>query len=384
MYRRIGATAKIERVIERIADDVTDEADLEALKLERIRLMMGDGRADEAETELRGVLAAHPQMADAAGLLIEILAHGERLDELRQLLTKLLEQARRSGNAKLTAQYGLELAKLVAASDREEAISVLLGDLELTKGDQSLLRYLLSLYTEADNQSERADVMEHLIAVSPPHDAKALSLELADWRSSMGDQFGVVRALELGVRSNPADAELVERLIDQLRLSGDHAGLAEALMTRAKQLDGGDSVARYTEAGAIFDQYLGEPIKAAAAYEAAYIAEPTIPTYLIKAVDLLVASGEVNIALHKVSEALRNCPEFLVADLLVVRAAITARERATDRPAMIQAGEDLARALQLHSGRAGTRNSAAPSAGAFRAPELAPSRIRLRSGASSC
>lgn len=346
LYRHSGSTAKIEEVIELIADDVSDESDVEALKIERVRLMMRDGRNDEAETELRAVLDVHPQMSDAASLLIEILRAGERWDELNSVLVKLLSQARRLGHAKLVAQYCLERAKLLEASDHDEAISVLVSDLGLTKTNHELLSYLLSLYTDADNQSERADVMEHLIAVSSPEAAKLHTLQLVELRASMDDRFGIVRALELGVRAAPRDVELAERLIVHLRTSGDHGGLADALITRAQQLTGLESVAYYAEAGALLENYLGEPLKAAAAYESAHAADPSDVRYLLEAIALLVSSGEVEQALMKVSAAIETSPEFMLADILQVRATIILREKFAERNAMAQAALDLTKALQ--------------------------------------
>ena len=346
IYRTLGATQRVEEVIDLISDDVTDEADLEALKLERVRLIMRDGRDDEAESELRAVLLAHPQMAEAASLLVKILRAQERWDELRALLSDLLDQARTRHDARLVAQCGMELSRLVETGDRQEAINILLADLKLTRGSRELLTYLLSLYQEDDNQSERADVMEHMIAVSAADEARQLTLGLVQVRADLGDQFGVGRALELGVKAAPHDVELAEALLTHLRATQEHGALADALMMRAGQLSGERAAQRYAEAGQIYDEFLGEPRKAASAYEAAYKADATVITYLEKAVLLAVNVGDVDAALAKLSVALETAQEFMLADLLQLRASVIAREKMMDRSAMMQASSDLARALQ--------------------------------------
>lgn len=346
IYRATNATAEIEQVIEQIADEVSDAADLEALKVERVHLMVRDGRSREAESELRAVLEKHPQMSDAAALLVEILRSEQRLDELLDVLRTLLDQARRLGQAKLVAQYGLELAKLLESTDRGEAISLLVADLGLTKSEHELLAYLLSLYTDEDDQSERADIMEHLIAASPLKLVKERTLWLVDLRTRLDDQFGAGRALEIGVRTAPGDEELVGLLIDHLRNSGEHGALAEALLVRARQLSGEPAAQCYVEAGNILEAYLGDPARAAEAYQLAYAADPSSATHLLKAVTLLVSCGEIDVALTKLSSAIERCQELLLVDLLQLRASILAREKSGDRQAMIQAAGDLARALQ--------------------------------------
>ncbi len=345
VYRSMGATDKIVEIIDRIADQVTDDADLEALKLERVRLMMRDGLHEEAETELRSVLDAHPQMAEAASLLVKILRAQERWDELRQLLRQLLDDARGRQDAKMVGQLSMDLARLVEAEDREEAISILVSGLELTKQNRDLLVYLLGLYTEEDNQSERADVMEHLVALCSGDEAKQLTLNLIELRRFLDDPFGIGRALEIGVRAVPQDVELAEMLLAHLRESQEHGPLADALMVRASQLTGEEAVSRYAEAGALYDEFLGEPQKAAAAFDAAFQADPTTALHLEKAVSLMVNVGEVEGALAKLGSAIEGCEEFLVADLLQLRASVISREKMMDREAMILASSDLARAL---------------------------------------
>ncbi|HXS16751.1 MAG TPA: tetratricopeptide repeat protein, partial [Polyangiaceae bacterium] len=343
IYRATNATAKIEQVIELIADQVTDAADLEALKVERVRLMVRDGRAREAEAELRAVLDKHPQMSDAAGLLVEILRDEQRSDELLDVLRTLLEQARRLGHPKLIAQYGLELARLIEPTDRGEAINLLVADLEQTKSEHDLLAYLLTLYGDEDNQGERADIMEHLIGVSPAKVVKERTLRLVELRTRLDDSFGAGRALEIGVRVAPGDAELVGLLIDHLRDTGEHGALAEALLVKAKQMSAEQAAQCYVEAANIFEAYLGDPARAAEAYQAAFAADPSSVAHLLKAVELLVSCGEIDVALSKLGSAIERCQEFMLVDLLQLRATILAREKSGDRLAMVQAASDLAR-----------------------------------------
>lgn len=346
LYRSTGDTTRVEEVIELISDDVTDESDLEALKLERVHLMIGDGRSEEAERELRAVLSVHPQMADAATLLAQILKNEGRWDELRSVMSTLLEQARSRHDEHLVAQYALELAQLIAPADREEAINVLVADLSLTKGKRELLSYLLSLYNDEDNQSERADVMEYFIAVSTSDEARILALDLVRLRTALDDQFGVGRALELGVRAAPADVELAELLLAHLRNTGEYGALADALLIRAEQLTGADAVAHYAEAGAIYDTYLGEPTKAAGAFEMAFAADPSDIRYLEKVIDLMLNAGDSDAALELLSRAIESAQDFMLADLLQLRASFVLREKIMDRDAMMQASSDLARALE--------------------------------------
>ncbi len=346
IYRNAGRVSDVEDLISKVEESATDESDLEALKMERIRLMVGEERFEEAEEQLRQVLSERPHLTEAAGILADLLRKAERWDELRELVEGLLSRARERGDAALVSRFGMELAQLVMATERAEAISVLTEGLPLAKGDREYVSFLLDLYGEDDNQSERADVMEHLLLLEEGEAAREQAFSLYALRSELGDDYGAGRALELGVKRAPRDQALLEQYIAYLRQGDDFARLSEALLIHAAQAEGEAAGIRYAEAAQIFDQHLGDPEGAASAMARAYKADPANLAYLEQGAQYLVAVGRAKDAIEQLSVAIDSGEEVALADLLELRATIIRKELSSDKQAMSQAAEDISRALE--------------------------------------
>lgn len=348
LYRDAGKMDAVERLIARVEDHVSDQGDLEALKMERVRLLVRDDRLEEAERELRITLKERPHMADAAGILAEILRKNERWVELKELVEGLFNGARDRRDSKLVERFGLELAKLVVEEDRAEAISVLNAGLPFAKHSHEYLSYLRSLYTEEDEQGDLCDVMEALLSLKSGVEARNLAFELYNKRNSLEDEFGAGRALEIAVGAAPDQDDLVQFYVEFLHASEDHSRLAETLMLQAARLGKGEAGAtKYAEAARIFDEELSDPERAAFAISKAYDCDPSDMLYLEKGAGYLVSLGKVDEALARLKLAIDSGDEMALADLLELRANIIRQDRASDRDAMTQAATDLGRALEL-------------------------------------
>lgn len=346
LYREQGRTEAVEELIATVEDHVSDELDLEALKMERVRLMVGEDRLEEAEIELRATLEERPHMADAASILAELLRKAERWDELKELVEDLFNRARERGDGKLSAKFGMELAQLVADEDRDRAMDVLASGLSVAHKNKTYLQYYLSLYSGEDNQSERSDVMEYLLALQSGQQAMDLAFELYALRDELGDDFGAGRALEIGVRVAPEQTSLVETYEQYLRSQGEHEKLAEILKLQAKQLGKTEAGAlKYAEAARIYDRQLGSPEQAADAISKAYECDSSNLGYLEQGAQFLVNIGQVDAALTNLKMAIDFGDDTAMPDLLELRANIIRSEKASNRSAMSQAAEDIKRAL---------------------------------------
>lgn len=347
LYRNAGETDEVERLIALVEEHVTDEADLEALKMERVRLMVNADRLEEAEVELRKTLDERPHMAEAASILADLLRKAERWDELKNLVEDLYGRAREREDSALVARFGIELAQLVQQEDRQEAINIMAAGLRLAREDRKFLEYHLTLFSDEEDQAERADVMEHLLALERGERARDLTFELYTIREELGDEYGAGRALEVGVKAAPEQVELVETYEEYLRAREDAPRLAEVLILQAKQAGKTEAAAlKYAEAADIYDQSLGDPEKAAEAISKAYECDSTNLHYLEKGAQYLVNLGRVDDALHNLSVAIEMGDETALADLLELRASIIRRERASIPAAMTQAAEDIKLALE--------------------------------------
>ena len=347
IYRETGRVEAVEELIEKVEGHVSDEGDLEALKMERIRLMVQGDRLEEAETELRATLEARPHMSEAATILADLLRKAERWVELKELVERLYDQARDRDDEKLVIRFGLELAELVHDEDREAAIGVLTAGLSVAGKNRKFLTYLLSIYLDEDNQSERADAMELLLAIESGPEARDLSLKLYALRDSVGDEYGAGRALEMGVRAAPSEEALVQRYVDYLGEKSEHARLVEIVLLQGEQAGATEAGAKkYEEAAKIYDEELGDPENAARAIAQAYQCDSSNLYYLEKGAQYLVRVGKVNEALALLKTAIEKDDEMALADLLELRAKIIYEDRPGDLSAMLMAAGDLKLALE--------------------------------------
>jgi len=345
LYRRSGKEAAIEACIAKVEDQVEEREDRELLRMERIRLMIGAGRLDEAEQDLRETLEAEPDFAEAARVLVELLRKAGRMDELRALCTELFDKARERSDSAQVVVYGLELASLYAETP-EEASSLLLSGLSVAQTNLDYLRTLHRLLGTTGSPSDRSDVLEYLARAESGPRAAEVALELVLLKQAEGDQRGLGLALELGYEVAPGDGRIGENYVAYLRESEDFGRLADVLLERAKRAtDVGAAVLGLSEAAGIYDQRLGDPAQAAAAMLEAFSRQQEDAGLLRSAVDYMVMSGQVDAALEQLGAAIAREDEMTLGDLLDLRARVLERERASQPPAMEQAAADLARAL---------------------------------------
>jgi len=346
LYRRSGKEAAIEACIVKVEEDVTSRDDRELLRMERIRLMVGAGRLEEAEAELRETLEAEPDSAEAARVLVELLRKAGRWEELRALCTELFDKARERDDAAQVVGYGLELAALYSDTP-EEAASLLLSGLNVAAKSLPYLRTLHGLLGSVGSISDRVDVLEYLARAESGVRAADVALELVLLRHSTGDDRGLGLSLELAYEVAPTDPRISDNYVAYLRSHDDYGRLADVLVERAKGgSDRADAILGFSEAAAIYDERLGDPGQAAAAMLEAFARQPEDAGLLRRAVEYLVMAGQVDSALEYLKVAIARDDEMTLGDLLDLRAKVIERERHSDPPAMELAAADLARALE--------------------------------------
>ncbi|HSC87891.1 MAG TPA: tetratricopeptide repeat protein [Polyangiaceae bacterium] len=345
LYREAGRTDEIEARIVEIEGAVVDPVDLELLRMERVRILLSAGRFEEAETVLSRTLAERPDFAEAAEILLQMLSDQGRHDERRETLEDLLSKARQRGDGEQIARYGLALADL-HADDHQEAIDVLTAGLPWTRERREVLVRLLELLGSQPS-SDRAEVLENLLSISQGAEAVDRALELAAMQSELGDDYGMGRALEMGFRAAPDDPRVADLYLGYLEREDDRARLAEArLLQAAASKDALEAARLFALAGEAFDRELGDPQRAAEAYEKAFERDPEQVEYLSAAVEQRSSLGEAEQALARVTGAIERSGDGNRAELLQLRARLIAREAPDDVEALERAERDLARALE--------------------------------------
>lgn len=347
-YRLAGRSEELTALIDRVRAHVTEPEELSMLRMESVRLLVAAGELTAAEQQLRDAIEEQPENEEAQNLLSELFEQTGRKAELQKLLESLYDRARERGNAAEVARCALRLARLVEQEDRLEAISVLTASLSHTSQNREVLATLLGLYTPEDDASDRADVMESLIAVEQGEAAALLCGTLVDLRAQLGDDYGVGRALEAGFKACPENAEIGERLRSWLRSHQEYSRLAEVLVFDADHTpDVAAALAKLDEAARIYTDELGDPLAAADTLSRALVKLPGDTELLARLVESLVAVGETERALREVDTAIDNAPETLRRDLFRLRGALRVREFPQDTSALEAAVTDYEQAVIL-------------------------------------
>lgn len=270
-YRRRGDADSLEARLVGVIDNVFEAEDRARLRLERAQLLLARGdRDDDAMVALRELLDEDPGHDEAGELLVGVCERLGRDDALADLLSRRLDAARDRKATASIETLALRLAALHAPTRAADARDVLRGALRDADGSRPLLEALLALLVGDDDASERADVLERLLAFDSGPEASQRALALADARSALSDDAGVERALETAFRAQPENASTRARLSQWYEEHSRFAQLAGLISLEAAALtDAHAAATRLREAAAIFRDRLDDPQAAARELHAA-------------------------------------------------------------------------------------------------------------------
>lgn len=218
-----GRAAKHEEVVAHYQMRIEEIGDADDDEVVELRRRIADiasqhlGQAEEAITQLRGILAARPEDAEAAELYERVLGAEGKHGELREFLLERLEQLE---DPELRRGRLAQLAELeeTVLEDRASAIERYGDILEIDATDDTALRALDRLNGATQQWKSQHDILER-------------RLELADdaaERGDLGRRIGSLRAGPLGDAPGALRAYvavLEERLADDEALEGARAQL---------------------------------------------------------------------------------------------------------------------------------------------------------------
>jgi tetratricopeptide (TPR) repeat protein len=264
VYRRMNQPAKLAGFLGKVVEVLDDPILRSKLRLERVRVMMKDlGLGDDAAPALREIVDDDPSQVEAAILLAGILERKGDEGELAALLAKQLDFAKDRQDGASIGSLSLRLGQLLEKTDRLAARNVLYAGLDWVPANREILKVLSGILKSDGESTDRADLLERLLVLTPDEEAEHLALELHALRSSEGDEAGAERALEVGFRAHPISASLRERLESAYRAQNAWDKLAELYAVDARgRTDPGARVARLRDAATVYRQELGDPAKA--------------------------------------------------------------------------------------------------------------------------
>ncbi len=335
VLRRLGDRERLERLIAETIENVFDASERNVLRLERARLLLDvAGREDEAAMALREILEDEPDQEGAANALMDLYQRTGRTDALIELVTTRLDQARDRGDLPRVAELSLRLGGLLEPKHREDALAIYRAASELLPTDRDLLQAQVKLLKPTDDPAVRAETLERLLAVETGDAAAALAIEVANVRQTMGDEDGVVRALERGFREAPTNEKLRMRLEKALTTRGDFRRLAEVCVLDARgRRDKRSAIGRFREAAKMYLEKLSDPAAAAAVLNEARELAPEDVTLLVDLAHARGAAGEHAPAIDDLTAALETGKhgEAARVTLLRVRAELLAASGDTAR-----------------------------------------------------
>jgi tetratricopeptide (TPR) repeat protein len=305
IYRRIGDESVLEAKLRDAIDCAFDARWRSELRVERARLIE-PSRPDDAAAELDEVLRDGDDDDDAAALLTKIYERQGREDDLAALLERRLSSARARGDAAAVLTISLRLGDIMEPARPDEAIDMYRAALETAPGKVEILDRLLRLFAGDDRAEDRADILERMLEVAERAAAAPKALALADLRTSLGDDDGALRALELGFRADPLAPAIKQLLSERYATAGRTADIAWMHELEGKALTGPASVDRLREAAALYLDRLDKPTEAARALAVAVERAPDDVGLLVELARAVGRAGDIPGARERLRPALER------------------------------------------------------------------------------
>jgi tetratricopeptide (TPR) repeat protein len=303
LYRRLGDREALQAKLKEAIECTFDGAYRAELRMERAKLLL-DVRPEESASDLGEVLQEDPENEEAARLLTAI--HEKRGDEgaLAELTEQRLSIARSRNDAASVLALSLRLGELLARDKADQAIDVYRAALDTAPESVDLLTRLLVLFEREDRPEDRAEMMERLLRLERGRPAAERALALAELRGRLEDEDGMLRALDLGFRADPAFTALRDRLAALYAERGRWAELGAMLAFEGAQQGGAAGVLRLREAAAVYLDRLDRPGEAAEALARAASIAPDDVGLLVDLARCLDRAGHRAAAVERVGTVL--------------------------------------------------------------------------------
>jgi Tfp pilus assembly protein PilF len=231
ILRHLGDSRQLVEVLERTVRAVKSQEDRARLRLEQARLLIDAGQAAEAADELRAILAEDPSQSEAVIMLVGILEHEGKFDELVHMLRTQFDTALRAGDSDGCVKLLARIATLCERLERfDEALSALERALNFDGANREVLQRIVEL-SERQGESKRAVAALQMLQHAESHPKARLVLldKLYALNERMNDPLALLQTAQDGFNCDPSDPLWQSRVFALLKGGGDLMGLAEAL-----------------------------------------------------------------------------------------------------------------------------------------------------------
>lgn len=312
-YAAAARTQDLAGLLERLIDVMTTPQDRSKLRLELANLNQESfENLDAAIDLLRAVLEEEPGQETAVVRLSELYEKSRRDDDLAELLSTQIEEARARADVSAELAFQVRLGEIydTRLGDRARAIDTYRGVLDRNPDHRGALEALARLLRDDGRLDQAVTILEQLLAQAPPDEAVGRALELTDLHTEMGSKERAAEALEKGLSVDERNVELRERLRPLYQELERWDGLAALYAREADFAESPErAVQSLREAANIHATRRGDPVAAAEILDRASQLMPDDRELLLELCDHYSASGRGKDAarvLEKIVESYGN------------------------------------------------------------------------------
>lgn len=347
LHANLNNRPALETLAQELGAKLMGRGDRNAVRMTWAGFLMNQGAGEEATTVLRDVLTEEPGHPEALGLLADLYERNGNVSEAVALLSEALSTGEGAAAGAGRIDLTRRLANLLRQADPEQAKQIyratLAGPIDDAAIRRELQATLAELLSAESEQTERATVLEALLADESGPDAAKHALRLAELRSRLEDEAGTRRALEMGHAKCPEDQEIFQHLgqlyidrqmwPDVVTLLGNEAARQTDVAKKAKVLRGAARIQR---------ERIHDERGAAETLRQAVAATPDDLEVLRELTGTLLGAGDSAAAVEAVGAAMEGSQPATRPALLHLRA-----ELHSGRDDHAAAAADLEEALSL-------------------------------------
>jgi tetratricopeptide (TPR) repeat protein len=352
IHSRRGDTESLAQLMDEtipLVDDLKERANLRLSLAKMLEVTDPDRAADI----LAEAIDEDPANRDSASLLERLYESTGRDDRLAILLERQLDVAKdEEDKARVVALYLRIAALRERLGEQDAALDAYHGALDWEAENVSALRAAVRLHTEREDSIVMGDLLDRLLELETGDEAAAIALKVADVKLSSGDPVGAERALVVGFKGNPRNADLKKRLVGLYSERSDAVGLARIRAAEARLLE--DPAARKAailEAAETIKNE-GDAREASELYSDAFDLDPSDRDILFFFMETCANSNQQQRAIGAVDRVLAREPNdpWLLFSRAVLREAVGESDTALDdlEAAFDKSGGQYANELRAH------------------------------------
>ena len=235
LYSQTGNNKELARLLESLIDAADSAGARATLRIDLAKLQDAEGEVREAINTLRAVIDEDASHQDAVVTLSALLEKSGQDDELAELLTSQIEQARGRGDGATEMMLQVRLGDVYESrlKDTPRALATYEGVLERDGNHRAALEAVARLSESRANWERASSALAKLVDMATDATGVPLAMRLAAARSELKDDPGVEQALRRALELETTNSDVRDRLRTLYEKGQKWAELAELLVQDA-------------------------------------------------------------------------------------------------------------------------------------------------------